>query len=96
MVNMAPDGPLGNSQKGLLSPLGDPLGQVLEKGLKPTLGRVTGAIGKGPGEAMENVHKQARYEIKYSDKDKDPADRDLPGGESIGGKDQTGQNPLGL
>lgn len=79
---------------GLLSIVGDPVGQVLDKSLKPTLGSVTGAIGRPSGEALGNVEKQAKKEKGYTDEDLPEEER--PGGERVGGKKQTGQNPLGL
>lgn len=46
---------------------------------------------------MLNVEEQAKKESGYSDKlDHNKPDSELPGGERIGGKEQTGQNPLGL
>ncbi|KXL48656.1 hypothetical protein M433DRAFT_2814 [Acidomyces richmondensis BFW] len=97
MPDIAPDGPL-DGQKGLLSPIGDPLGQVLDKGLKP-VGVLTGAIGRPSGEALQNVEKQAKkekgYQGGYHDYEKAEA-MENAGGERIGGKEQTGQNPLGL
>jgi hypothetical protein len=45
---------------------------------------------------LSNVQKQAKKEIGYSDKDNNKPDSELPGGERIGGKPQSGQNPLGL
>jgi len=97
MPDIAPDGPL-DGQKGLLSPVGDALGQVLDKGLKP-VGVLTGAIGRPSGEALENVENQAKKEIGYQggyhDYQKAEA-MENAGGERIGGKEQTGENPLGL
>ncbi|TKA29549.1 hypothetical protein B0A50_03562 [Salinomyces thailandicus] len=84
----APEGPL-DEDKGLLSVVGDPLGQVLDKGLKP-LGSITGAVGKPAGEASMAVKEQAKMEAGHKTQD------DKPGGERIGGNAQTGQNPLGL
>lgn len=79
---------------GLLSVVGDPVGQVLDKTLKPTLGAVTGAVGNPTGTALLDVEKQAKKEKGYSDKEK--PEEEWPGGKSIGGNQQTGQNPLGL
>ncbi|KAF2716544.1 hypothetical protein K431DRAFT_316465 [Polychaeton citri CBS 116435] len=101
MPNYAPDGPIGNEQKSILSPVTDGVGQVLNHGLKP-LGTVTGAIGRPSGEALSNVEDQAKYEItgeedrEEGDKKKGKSDAELPGGARIGGNEQTGQNPLGL
>ena len=58
--------------------------------LKP-LGVLTGGVGEPTGEALLNVERQAKEEIGYEDK---PDQK--PGGERIGGNEQTGQNPLGL
>ncbi|KAK5113447.1 hypothetical protein LTR85_010875 [Meristemomyces frigidus] len=88
MPDIAPDDP------GLLSVVGDPVGQVLDKSLKPTLGSVTGAIGKPTGEALGSVEKQAKKEVGYTDEEKPK--EEWPGGKSIGGNAQNGQNPLGL
>ena len=81
---------------GLLSPVGDAVGQVLDKGLKP-VGQITGQVGQPTGDAMQNVEKEARKEKKWSDED-DPnkPESEMPGGKRIGGKEATGQNPLGL
>jgi len=95
LPNYAPDGPLGTEKKGLLSPIGDGVGQVLDKGLKP-IGHVVGQVGHPAGEALSNVQKQAKKEKGYSDEENGKPDKELPGGERIGGKPQTGQNPLGL
>jgi hypothetical protein len=80
---------------GLLSPITDGVGQVLEKGLKP-IGHVVGQVGNPSGEALINVEKQVKKEKGYSDEDNNKPDSELPGGERIGGKAQTGDNPLGL
>ncbi|KAF2207188.1 hypothetical protein CERZMDRAFT_88759 [Cercospora zeae-maydis SCOH1-5] len=100
--NLAPEGPLGTQTKGPLSALGDPLGQALSYTLKP-LGHVVGAIGNPHGEALERVQRVAQHEgiaagePKYlPDQDNGKPDRELPGGERMGGKEQTGENPLGL
>ncbi|KAM3418118.1 hypothetical protein BST61_g6323 [Cercospora zeina] len=100
--NLAPEGPLGTQTKGPLSSLGDPLGQALNYTLKP-LGHVTGAIGNPHGEALERVQRVAQHEgiadgePKFlPEQDNGKSDRELPGGERIGGKKQTGENPLGL
>ncbi|PPJ56423.1 hypothetical protein CBER1_05476 [Cercospora berteroae] len=100
--NMSPEGPLGTQTKGPLSAVGDPLGQVLNYSLKP-LGHVTGAIGNPHGEALSRVQRVAQHEgiadgePKYlPDRDNGKPDAQLPGGERIGGKEQTGENPLGL
>ncbi|QIX01787.1 hypothetical protein AMS68_007304 [Peltaster fructicola] len=96
LPNMAPGGPLGTQQKGLLSIVGDPLGKALDTTLKPTVGRLTGAIGQPTGEAADRVKQTARHEVGYSQEDNGKPDKELPGGESIGSKEQTGGNPLGL
>ncbi|KAK3717469.1 hypothetical protein LTR37_005859 [Vermiconidia calcicola] len=82
---MAPDG--------LLSPLGDPLGQVLDKGLKP-IGHFTGQIAKPAGQALLDVKEQGKKDLGVDDKSREKDEK--PGGERIGGNQQTGQNPLGL
>lgn len=69
------------------------MGQVLDKGLKP-VGHVTGAIAQPNGQALLDVQKQATEENGYRDKMK--VDNGGPGGDSIGGKEQTAKNPLGL
>lgn len=84
-----------DDQKGPLSFIGDPLGKVLGVGLKP-LGHVTGAIGNPNGEALLEVQKQAKREHGFTNEDNGKPDKELPGGERIGGKEQTGDNPLGL
>ena len=81
---------------GLLSPAGDAVGQVLDKGLKP-IGHFTKQVGEPAGEALQNVEKQVMKEKGYKDEiDHNKPDSELPGGERIGGNTQTGQNPLGL
>jgi hypothetical protein len=63
---------------------------------------VTGAIGNPHGEALDRVRRVAEHEgvgvgePKYSEQDNGKSDAELPGGERIGGKAQTGENPLGL
>lgn len=80
---------------GPLTIIGDPLGQILGYATKP-LGHVTGAIGRPNGEAMLEVQKQAKRDHAYSNEDNGKPDSELPGGERIGGKSQSGENPLGL
>lgn len=84
------------NHQGLLSVVGDPLGQVLDKTLKPTVGHVTGGIGKPTGEAAERVQNTVRNAHKWEGDKENVQDKDLPGGERIGGNRQTAQNPLGL
>ena len=69
------------------------MGQVLDKGLKPTVGRLTGAIGRPSGQALLDVQAHAKKEVGY---EKEDTKEEGPGGKSIGGNSQTGQNPLGL
>jgi hypothetical protein len=78
---------------GLLSPVGDVVGQVLDKGLSP-LGHVVGSVGNPNGQALLDVKEHAKKEMGYSDEEKPENER--PGGARIGGNAQTGQNPLGL
>lgn len=80
---------------GPLTIIGDPLGQLLGYATKP-LGHVTGAIGRPNGEAMLEVQKQAKRDHAYTNEDNGKPDSELPGGERIGGKSQSGENPLGL
>lgn len=70
------------------------MGQVLDKGLKP-VGHVVGQVGHPTGEALLRTENNVKDKVAY-EKDEKKADKDLPGGERIGGKEQTGQNPLGL
>ena len=79
-----------------MSTIGDPLGQVLEKGLKPTVGPITGAVGRPHGEAAERVQNIARNEKKWDGDKENIQEKDLPGGKRIGGNRQTAENPLGL
>ncbi|KAM0723458.1 hypothetical protein Q7P37_000444 [Cladosporium fusiforme] len=95
MPNIAPEGPL-DQQKGPLSVIGDPLGQVLDKTLKPTVGHVTGAVGRPAGDASERVVNTARNAHKWEGDKENMPDKDLPGGKRIGGNKQTAENPLGL
>lgn len=76
---------------GPLSAIGDPVGQIADKALRP-VGAITGSVGKPAGEALLNVEDQAKEEVGMKEK----ADGEKPGGERIGGKEQTAKNPLGL
>ena len=84
------------TQTGLLSPLGNPLGKVVNVVTKP-VGQLTGQIGNPSGEAMENLNKEVRKEKKFTDED-DPnkPESEMPGGEALGGKEQNAKNPLGI
>lgn len=82
--------------QGPLSFIGDPVGKVLHTGLKPTVGAVTGAIGEPHGEAAERVQNVARNESKWKGDKENVRNKDLPGGERIGGNRQSADNPLGL
>jgi hypothetical protein len=42
------------------------------------------------------VQKQVKKECAYINEDNGKIDKELPGGERIGGKEVTGGNPLGL
>lgn len=74
--------------------IGDPVGQVVEKGLKP-VGALTGGVGKPSGEALLEVEEQAKEDMGIKAKTEKP-DSERPGGERIGGNEQTAKNPLGL
>ncbi len=108
-----------------MSIIGDPLGQALDKGLKP-VGLLTGGVGKPTGEGTElmgvkaplfndevvnhprhtlivahfvfvaalTFKNQAKEEVGLENPNK--PDSEKAGGERIGGKEQTGSNPLGL
>lgn len=107
-------------QKGPLSALGDPLGNLLSYTLAP-LGHVTKAIGNPHGEALMEVRRTAEFEgigkggegkfLKSFDDDGRGDDRGKKNGkgvdddvddgkegegEGFGGKEQTGENHLGL
>ncbi|KEQ71231.1 hypothetical protein M436DRAFT_50865, partial [Aureobasidium namibiae CBS 147.97] len=62
---------------GLLAPLGDPVGNALNKGLSP-VGTAIGGITNGGYTKSKEMDKAAEEQ------------------QSIGGKEQNGQNPLGL
>ncbi|KAK6431945.1 hypothetical protein LTR95_011894 [Oleoguttula sp. CCFEE 5521] len=95
LPNVAPDGPLVS--EGVLSLVGDPVGQVLDKTLRPTVGAVIGGgIGHPTGEALERVNTVVKNDYKYLNEPNNKADKDLPGGERLGGNKQSGGNPLGL
>lgn len=81
---------------GPLSIIGDPLGSALKTTLKPTVGRLTGAVREPSGEASNRVKQVARHEVGYSEEENNKPHEELPGGESIGGKTQDAKNPLGL
>ncbi|KAG9564040.1 hypothetical protein KCU77_g2678, partial [Aureobasidium melanogenum] len=72
----ATDVSLGEGQKGLLAPLGDPLGNALNKGLSP-VGTAIGGLTNGGYTKSKEMDKPQEEE-------------------RIGGKEQNGQNPLGL
>ncbi|GAB7364233.1 hypothetical protein MBLNU230_g4781t1 [Neophaeotheca triangularis] len=95
LPDIAPNGPLDNN-KGPLSAIGDPVGQVLDKSLKPTVGLVTGGVGKPSGDAAMEVKDTAYEKAGLKEQAKRGEGQDAPGGERIGGNKQTGQNPLGL
>ena len=82
-----------SNSKGPLSPIGDPLGKTLDFTLGNTVGKVTSKVGDPPGEALLNAKKEGKNEIAYTNKDRP---KDELGGERIGGKPQTAENPLGL
>ncbi|KAH9845637.1 hypothetical protein Tdes44962_MAKER06472 [Teratosphaeria destructans] len=90
-TGIKPDGPLEGTG-GLLAPIGDTVGQVLDKGLRP-VGHVTGQVGRPSGEALLRVQEAAKEDAGLKEPEKED---DKPGGERIGGNAQTGQNPLGL
>ncbi|OAL56405.1 hypothetical protein IQ07DRAFT_554292 [Pyrenochaeta sp. DS3sAY3a] len=86
---------------GLLSSIGDPIGSVLQTGLRP-IGAplekgVTGPLGSALGGTTRGAlgpllgSEEERSEV-LGGKNKDS----YAGEEKIGGKEQTGQNPLGL
>jgi hypothetical protein len=79
---------------GPLSVIGDPVGQVADKALKP-VGHLTGQVGQPAGEALSNVENEAIEQKGGKDNPNKP-DHEKPGGERIGGKQQTASNPLGL
>ena len=68
---------------GLLAPLGDPIGKGLNKGLSP-VGKLVGGVAQPFGSGKSNTDKLRGTQ---------PEDDSL---KSIGGKDQTAENPLGL
>lgn len=79
---------------GPLSVIGDPVGQVAEKVTKP-IGQITGQVGQPAGDAALEVENQAIEQKGGKDNPNKP-DHEKPGGERIGGKEQTASNPLGL
>lgn len=81
---------------GLLHVVGDPVGKGLNATLKPTLGAITGKIGEPHGEAAERIQNVAKNGYKWEGDKENVKDKDLPGGERIGGNRQTAENPLGL
>ncbi|GAM83341.1 hypothetical protein ANO11243_013280 [Dothideomycetidae sp. 11243] len=84
----------GEEKSGLLAPLGDPLGKALETGLSPIgagVGKVTGPAAEG----ASNVTKPIMDSLGMGDRGEMKQREELKG-ESMGGKEQTGQNPLGL
>ncbi|KAF1822813.1 uncharacterized protein K489DRAFT_409929 [Dissoconium aciculare CBS 342.82] len=85
----------GQVQPGLLDYISEPIGKVLNIGLKP-VGHVVGAIGDPNGQALLDLQKQVKKEVAYTDEDNGKPDPEKPGGERIGGKQQPGQNPLRL
>jgi len=79
---------------GLLAPLGDPLGKVVQAVVKPTVGTITKGVGEPTGDALRKVEVQAKREKGYTDDEK--PEEEWWGGKKLGGKDMTAQNPLGL
>ncbi|KAF2157310.1 hypothetical protein K461DRAFT_317427 [Myriangium duriaei CBS 260.36] len=84
----------GQEKGGILAPIGDPLGKGLETGLSPIgagIGKATGPVAEGASNVtkplMESLGMGDRGELKEQEAQKN---------ETIGGKEQTGQNPLGL
>ncbi|KAH7109830.1 hypothetical protein B0J11DRAFT_448585 [Dendryphion nanum] len=86
---------------GLLSPLGDPLGKALNTGLRPIgapLEKITGPLGNALGGGTRGAlgpllgEKSERSELLGGDNKDSYESRP----EKIAGKEQTGQNPLGL
>ncbi|PVH97065.1 hypothetical protein DM02DRAFT_616749 [Periconia macrospinosa] len=86
---------------GLLSPIGDPLGKALNTGLRPIgapLEKVTGPLGNAIGGTTRGAlgpllgDKDERMEV-VGGNNKDSYESKP---EKIAGKEQTGQNPLGL
>ncbi|KAF2657668.1 hypothetical protein K491DRAFT_594624, partial [Lophiostoma macrostomum CBS 122681] len=86
---------------GLLAPLGDPLGKALNTGLRPIgapLEKVTGPLGNAVGGSTRGAlgpllgEEQERSEV-LGGKNKDSYESKP---EKIAGKEQTGDNPLGL
>lgn len=74
--------------------MGDPLGKGLETTLSPVgkgVGQVTGPVAEGASNVskplMDKLELQDRGELKEDEEKRK---------EKFGGKDQTGQNPLGL
>lgn len=65
------------TSSGLLAPLGDPVGNALNKGLSP-VGTAIGGLTNGGYSKSKEMDKQAEEE------------------KGMGGKEQNGQNPLGL
>jgi len=79
--------------KGLLSPLGDPLGNGLQKGLGPvgnTLGGLTQSISGQSTDLLRGAS-QALGVTKSDEQQKREEEA-----EKLGGKEQTANNPLGL
>lgn len=60
------------------------------------MGHITSQVGEPPGEAAEKVQNTVRNAYKWEGEKKNVKDKDLPGGERIGGNRQSAQNPLGL
>jgi hypothetical protein len=86
---------------GLLSTIGDPLGKGLEKGLSPVgaaLSPVTNTLSKTVG----GITKPALGPVVGAKEDKSEVlggenkDSYVHGKDSLGGRVQTGDNPLGL
>ncbi|KAF2683777.1 hypothetical protein K458DRAFT_304367 [Lentithecium fluviatile CBS 122367] len=86
---------------GLLAPLGDPLGKALNTGLRPIgapLEKVTGPLGNALGGTTRGAlgpllgKKEEKSEL-LGGNNKDSYESKP---ERIAGKEQTGENPLGL
>ncbi|PNS16607.1 hypothetical protein CAC42_4571 [Sphaceloma murrayae] len=79
---------------GLLAPLGDPLGKALGTAVSPIgagVGKATGPVAEGATQVSKPIMDKLGMEDRGEAKEQAEKKQDR-----IGGKEQTGQNPLGL
>ena len=80
---------------GLLAPLGDPLGKAVNTGLSPLgagVGSLTGSISEGASSVTKTLTSAAGLPDRGEEKQKE----EVADMESVGGKEPSAENPMGL